>query len=52
MSRANAVPDWIAAVGDRTAHIEPVSPWENSCIESFNARLRVERLNGQFCRAN
>ena len=43
---AEAVRGWIAAVGARTAFIEPGSPWENGYIESFNARLRDELLNG------
>ena len=45
---AGAVRQWIAAVGARTAFIEPGSPWENGCIESFNARLRDELLNGEI----
>ena len=45
---AKAVRQWIAAVGARTAFIEPGSPWENGCIESFNARLRDELLNGEI----
>ena len=44
---AGAVRQWIAAVGARTAFIEPSSPWENGYIESFNARLRDELLNGE-----
>ena len=44
---AEAVPRWIAAVGARTAFIEPGSPWENGYIESFNARLCDELLNGE-----
>ena len=39
---------WIAAVRARTAYIEPGSPWENGYIESFNARLRDELLNGEI----
>ena len=39
---------WVAAVGARTAFIEPGSPWENGYIESFNARLRDELLNGEI----
>ncbi len=39
---------WITAVGARTAFIEPGSPWENGYIESFNARLRDELLNGEI----
>ena len=44
---AKAVQEWIAAVGAKTAYIEPGSPWENGYIESFNARLRDELLNGE-----
>jgi len=45
---AEAVRDWIATVGARTAYIEPGSPWENGYIESFNARFRDELLNGEI----
>ena len=45
---AKAVQDWIAAVGANTAYIERGSPWENGFIESFNARLRDELLNGEI----
>jgi len=45
---AQAVRDWIAAVGARAAYIEPGSPWENGYVESFNARLRDELLNGEI----
>ena len=45
---AKAVQDWIAAVGARTAYIERGSPWENGYVESFNARLRDELLNGEI----
>ena len=44
---AQAVRDWIAAVGARTAYIEPRSPWENGYCESFNARFRDEPLDGE-----
>jgi len=40
--------DWIAAVGAKTAYIEPGSPWENGYCESFNARFRDELLNGEI----
>jgi transposase InsO family protein len=43
-----AVQDWISAVGAKTAYIPPGSPWENGFIESFNARLRDELLNGEI----
>jgi putative transposase len=39
---------WIAAVGAKTAFIEPGSPWENGYCESFNARFRDELLNGEL----
>ena len=45
---AKAVQSWITAVGARTAYITPGSPWENGYIESFNARLRDEFLNGEI----
>lgn len=45
---AEAVRDWIAAVGSTTAYIVPGSPWENGYCESFNARLRDELLNGEI----
>jgi len=44
---AEIVRNWIAAVGAKTAYIEPGSPWENGYCESFNARLRDELLNGE-----
>jgi putative transposase len=44
---AKAVRGWIAAVGAKTAYIAPGSPWENGYIESFNARLRDELLDGE-----
>ena len=45
---AKAAQEWIAAVGAKTAYIERGSPWENGYIESFNARLRDELLNGEI----
>ena len=45
---AQAVRDWIAAVGAKTAYIEPGSPWENGHCESFNARFRDELLDGEI----
>jgi len=45
---ARAVREWIAAVGARTAFIEPGSPWENGYCESFNSKLRDELLNGEL----
>ena len=45
---AKAVQAWITGVGAQTAYITPGSPWENGYIESFNARLRDEFLNGEI----
>jgi transposase InsO family protein len=45
---AKVVQDWISAVGAKTAYIAPGSPWENGYVESFNARLRDELLNGEI----
>ena len=45
---AQAVRDWIAAVGAKTAYIEPGSPWENGYCKSFNGRMRDELLNGEI----
>ena len=44
---AKAVQAWITGVGAKTAYIAPGSPWENGYIESFNARLRDELLDGE-----
>ncbi len=35
-------------VPSRRSSFEPGSPWENGYIESFNARLRDELLNGEI----
>ena len=45
---AKQVRQWITAVGAKTAYIEKGSPWENGYVESFNARLRDELLNGEI----
>ena len=45
---AKAVQAWIGSVGAKTAYIAPGSPWENGFIESFNARLRDELLDGEI----
>ena len=45
---AQAVRDWIKAVGAKTAYIEPGSPWENGYCDSLNARFRDELLNGKI----
>jgi len=45
---AEKVWTWIAAVGAKTAFIEPGSLLENGYCESFNARFRDELLNGEI----
>ncbi len=45
---AQAVRDWIKAVGAKTAYIAPGSPWQNGYVESFNARFRDELLDGEI----
>ena len=45
---ALAVADWCRFNGTDTVFIDPGSPWQNAWIESFNARLRDEYLNGQL----
>jgi putative transposase len=45
---AKAAQEWIAFAGAKTAYIERGSPWENGYIESFNARLRDELLDGEI----
>jgi len=44
---AKAVQGWIRGVGAKTAFIEPGSPWENGCVESFNGKLRDELPDGE-----
>lgn len=45
---AKVVRQWLMRLGVRTLFIEPGSPWENGYIESFNGKLRDERLNGEI----
>ena len=42
---AEAVRNWIKAVGAKTAYIKPGSPWENGYCESFNGRQDKARQN-------
>ena len=44
---AHALVDWCRFNGAGSLFIDPGSPWQNGWIESFNARLRDEFLNGQ-----
>ena len=45
---AEAVKMFLRDSGVETLYIEPGSPWENGYIESFNARMRDELLNGEL----
>src|SRR3954454_4060723 len=45
---AKASSSGLRRVGAKTAYIAPGSPWENGSIESFNARLRDELLDGEI----
>jgi len=45
---AKALRKWIHDIGSIITYIEPGSPWENGYIESFNARMRDEFLNGEL----
>ena len=41
---AEAVRDWIAAVGAKTACIEPENPWKNGCCEVFCTLREAQTL--------
>lgn len=45
---SKAIREWLDQTGVITAYIEKGSPWENGYIESFNARMRDEFLNGEI----
>lgn len=45
---AKRIRTWLRSTGVITAYIEPGSPWENGYVESFNARMRDEFLNGEL----
>ena len=45
---AKMVRHWLKDLGVHTLFIEPGSPWENGYIESFNGKLRDEKLNGEI----
>ncbi len=45
---AELVKHFLAHHGVETLYIEPGSPWENGYIESFNARMRDELLDGEL----
>ncbi len=41
-SIAATIRRWLGFAGVQTLYIEPGSPWENGCAESFNSRVRDE----------
>jgi putative transposase len=45
---AKVLRKWLAKTGAKTLYIEPGSPWENGCCESFNSKLRDEFLKGEI----
>jgi putative transposase len=45
---AKVVQGWLGRVGVKTLFIQPGSPWENGYNESFNRKLRDERLNREI----
>jgi putative transposase len=45
---AKMIRKWLEDLGVHTLFIEPGSPWENGFIESFNGKLRDEKLNGEI----
>ncbi len=45
---AKVVRGWLGRVGVTTLFIEPGSPWENGCNESFNRNLRDELLDREI----
>lgn len=42
---AKRVWEWLERVGVKTLYVEPGSPWENGYVDSFNGKLRDERLD-------
>jgi len=45
---AKPLRQWLASLGTGPLYIEPGSPRENRCCESFNGKLRDECLNGEI----
>ena len=45
---AQAVQDWIKAVGAKTAYVEPASPWENIYYEIFYSVHEAQILIQQW----
>ena len=45
---AKTVREWLRRQRVGPLFIEPGSPWENGYVESFNAQIRGELLNGEL----
>ena len=45
---ADALADWLAEEGIKTAHIAPGKPWQNGKNESFNGKFRDECLDAEW----
>ena len=45
---AALVRQWLEALDVQTLFIEPGSPWENGYVDSFNGKLRDERLDREI----
>lgn len=48
MASAHKVETFVPPSAAKTAYIAPGSPWGNGYVESFNARLRDELLEGEI----
>lgn len=47
---AKAARQWLAQLEVQPKLIEPESPWENGCVESYHGKLRHELINREiFC---
>ena len=45
---AKRVRNWLERLSIKPLYIEPGSPWENGCVESFNGKMRDELLAGEI----
>ena len=45
---AHALRDWLTSWKSQSSFIEPGAPWQNGYVESFNARLKDELLDGEL----
>jgi transposase InsO family protein len=45
---ADQLRQWLSRLSVKTLFIEPGSPWENGCVESFNGKMRDELLDREI----